>query len=293
MKKYKPMRCSHFWMILVVAITLSVRPSYAQETSGEQALAILPFKYPGGSNFSGLSRQFESLTYEKFVKGKRVELVEREYFSELENEKWRQSEIDFVDGTTIAKTKARGAKYLLIGQVNDFKNVQTINDDGTKGNFSASASLTIRVINAETSKVEISGALSAKTDISDLFETTTETGSTNAVVKKMEKKVSQFINENWPLMGKIVQAAEEGGNKLKAIIAKLGNAQGVAVGEKYLVIERQEKVIDGEKLIFDAKLGEAQLTQINGEKLSTFRILSGGDEIQKKMGSGILYVKMK
>lgn len=293
MKNHEPMRPSYFWIILIVIINLSVMQGFAQETPGEQALAILPFKYPGGSNYSGLARQFESLTYEKFVKGKRVDLVEREYFVELENEKWRQSEIDFIDGTTIAKTKARGAKYILIGQVNDFKIVQTINDDGTKGNFSASASLTIRVINAETSKVEISGALSAKTDISDLFETTTETGSTNAVVKKMEKKISQFINENWPLLGKIVQAGEEGGSKLKSVIAKLGNAQGVAVGEKYLVIERQEKVVDGEKLIFDAKLGEAQLTQINGEKLSTFKILSGADEIQKKMSSGILYVKMK
>jgi len=105
-------------IVLLLLLLCACHPFLKAQSpeSGLMKIGILPVKYQSGKE-QDAANQVTNQLYDNFTNSKRAEIINREFFGDLQNEKFLTSEIDFVDGETLSKTKSKGAKYLLVGKV--------------------------------------------------------------------------------------------------------------------------------------------------------------------------------
>lgn len=254
--------------LLLIAVILFCGGSLLAQSGGEKpVIGILPFKVTL-RNQTNAATQVESLTYDVFSESKRAALVEREFFHELENEKWRQSEDDFIDGTVISKTQSRGATHILIGKVT-FLEIETNRKDDGSYSYECSMKVSIRITNIETSIVEASDIWEVGGFMTMRSANTKERAVAKAV-KALKRDINNFIDEFLPLEGGIKQVKADGN-----LIIGLGEQNGIKKNNRLSVFQRS--YIDGAPYL--EEVGEVQVISVNGPSLSTVRIKKGRQQI--------------
>jgi len=275
-------------------IYLSWSISFSQNAVSKPTLGILPFKYDD-SQCSEAARLAENLTYETFVNSGRLNIVEREFFSELENEKWRQSSDDFLNGEVISKTKSRGAQYLLIGQVTRCQTERKYSETSGSYYFTADLTVSIRITDVESTSVIISdnwdnsgiGSIS----LDGLFNNadTPEEAMANEA-KRLGKEMEKFLEKYYPLEGRILQRLTGLQSKEGDLVISLGTEHGIREKDR-LIVYHKSIVADRS---YNRDIGELKVNAVNGRDISTAEIRKGEEDIYQLLNQGeTLYVRSK
>lgn len=266
---------------LILAFMLIYSYSWAQDEPLK--IGLLPIKYREVAH-GDPARQVFDMMYNEIVNGKRFVPLDRSFFQDLQNEKFLQSEIDFVDGSTIDKTRSEGAAYLLIGQVSTCRTERKVNENSTT--YIAVLSIGLRVIDVETGQVKHSATLDYKPSSLPLIrlEYSTELEAIQRAISATKKDVLNFLDTYFPTRGEIreVSAYNKSRSRAENVVINLGRENGAVVGSRFEVSEY--KLIDGE--LFFESIGEITITEINGNRLSTAKVNNGGDRIAALIAEG-------
>jgi hypothetical protein len=252
----------------------------AQSSSSPEIIGILPFKVVDRDQID-IAQQLEGQVYEILVGSNRMEIVERQFFSELENEKWRQSQDDFINGEVISKTKSRGARHLMIGQITQSDVSRNSSSNGVS--YSCDLKVSVRIIDIETSKIVISATWQNGSLIDFDTGDTKEKAMGNSV-NSLKKDIRGFVEDYWPLTGEVIQLDPEGN-----ALVNLGEANGIGKNDRLIVYT--STILDSGQ-VFTKEVGELKVSEINGPEICTARIRKGKPDIEQALGSGTkLYVK--
>lgn len=254
---------------------------YAQSDLPPKIMGILPLKVVENRQIE-VAKQLEALVYEVVVGSQRMEIVERQFFSELENEKWRQSQDDFIDGSVISKTKSRGAHHLLVGQITQTDVSHSRNSDGST-TYSCDLKAAVRIIDIETSQVVISD-IWQNNGLLDLDAGDSEEKAMGRAVNSLKKDIKKFVEEHWPLKGEVIQLDNSGN-----ILVSLGEADGISKGER-LIVYTESVLQTGQ--VFIKEIGNLRVIEVNGSEVCTTKIIKGKNDIHQAIADKVkLYVK--
>lgn len=274
--------------LLVLVFVLGSINTQAQDES-LPVMGILPFRCASSSD-AGAARQAESLVYELFVNSKRLNIVEREFFEDLEGEKWRQSQEDFIDGSTIEKTKAEGAEYLLLGKIADCDVSREVDDDGDVS-YECDLSVNIRIVDVETSEVKYSDHWENKGLLNSgilniSLGADSEGESIDKAINELKKPVMNFLDKYYPIKGVIIDVVEQQRGEAKRVMLKMGSEDGVKEKSKYLVFESKTRQVGDEEVSYRKEIGELKVKEVNGAHVSIAKVRKGGDLILQKFTTG-------
>lgn len=274
-----------FSSLLILLLIWNI--SYSQAKNNDRPkVAIMPFKY--SQTEAAAAKQVEAMTFEIFVNSNRMDIVEREFFNDVEREKWRQSQGDFLDGKTIEKTKANGAEFMLIGKIASC-NVERITSDKGSVSYHCDLNISVRVVDLETSEVVISDNWKNRGRGLNPITWVTSNSKSEAVQKaarQLEKPIKAFLNDYVPVEAPIIKITDAKGKTAKEVMIGLGSEDGLEEGDRFLVLEVTVVEAHGQKNRFTEEIGELKVTQIGGQHLATAQIKKGGEEVMTKFNEG-------
>lgn len=255
---------------------------YAQPASPPTLIGILPFKVMDRHQLD-IAKQVEAIVYEEFVSSRRLGVVEREFFHELENEKWRQSQTDFIDGSVIQKTRALGARYLLIGQITLCEVTRQQTDEG-ETYYSCDLKVSLRLTDIESSVVQASKTWQNNGLLDfDIGDTKAKAMAKSA--NSMRRRARNFLDDHFPLRGEILQLMED-----ESVLIGVGANQGVRKNDRLLVFATRR--VAGRR--YDEEIGEVKVTAVNGPVICTAKIKKGDEAVIAAIrDQSALYVKTK
>ena len=270
-------------LICFLFYTTLLLPCSAQDTGSDDVIAMLPFKASNSSRVMA-AELVEAVVFETILDSKQVELVERQAFADLENEKWRQSGSDFEDGVVIEKTRSVGANKMMVGTI-------TLCDVTSKrldsGNYSYDCGLqvSVRLIDLETSKVVASESWEAGTGLMNLQFADSEKKAIAQSAKKINLDVRKFLAKYYPMRGEILQVTAGGD-----LILNLGSSHGIDKNDR-LIVYTTAKVAGAD---YNEEIGEIKIDAVNGTERSTGKMKKGKIDIKQGLTSGVkFYVKTK
>ena len=270
-----------FFLLFLTVNFLSVS---AQETS-LMKIGILPVKYQSADQ-SDAANQVTNQLYDNFTDSKRAEIINREFFGDLQNEKFLTSEIDFVDGETLDKTKSKGAKYLLVAKVATCKveeKVTQVPGTGTKNvTYECFLNVGLRLINVETGVTDQSYTLQNEKPMGGFVSfggKSTASEAIRAAVGKLDRDVKKFMDAYFPIEAEVVKIKETSRDKATVVIVGMGTGDGVKQKQNFIV--KEKTMVRGEP--YYEEIGEVEISEINGKSLSTAKVVKGGKEILVKM----------
>jgi len=254
-----------------------------------KTIGILPFKYADPS-YRTVALQAESFFYEMLVNSKRAIPVEREFFKDLEDEKWRQSSEDFIDGSTISKTSSRGAQDLTLIRMVSYQVEEIRNKENNSITYYCNIVLNLRIVDVETSQVKHSYTLKNPTrNITNLKSWYTEGSKVAAeqrALKELKRSIEDFLNDYLPLEASILEIVEENKGKAKVVLIEIGTDQGAKKGDEFTVLENIKRQAGGKEISYTAEIGEIEIKETNGPNISTALVKKGSDKIFEKFSQG-------
>lgn len=278
------MRSCLFILLTLLCSYFTVQAQPGKELS---TIGILPFKHGSGKE-AGAAVQAENLTYEMLVNSKRMNIVDREIYRELETEDWRRSK-ENIGEDVIEKTKEKGGESFLIGEITSF-NIERLDDDEGGYNYYCNISIGVRIVDVETSEVSISDTWeSPRRNImkpETWIVSNTESAAVEKAVKKLDKEIQEFLDEHFPLQAPIFEVTEEKGGQARAVMFGLGSEDGVEEKGQFTVVEVKERKVGERKMKYTVEVGELKVSEVNGAHIATADVRKGGKEILDKFNEG-------
>lgn len=284
-----------FRSFLVVLFTLSFI-TFNIINAQTSTIAILPFKHSEGTEYQKeAAAMVTDRIFDRFIATGQAKVVEREFFKDLQDEKFLTSEIDFLDGSVVSKTKSIGAKYILTGKVSS---LTMFND---KGSYKCNLSIGLRLIDVETGEVEKSYTMDSNKPLNAsilempeiLKEVLKQTpgDALKAAVKNLEEHIKDFTNKNFPLEVEIkgISLLSKDQKKAQELEIRIGEAKEAKKKTKYFI---KEKYMDEGDTILK-EVGEVEITEVLGKNLSTAKVTKGGDKIKEKIEAGAQLVAIE
>ncbi|MCE7923879.1 MAG: hypothetical protein DYG98_12540 [Haliscomenobacteraceae bacterium CHB4] len=262
-----------------------MRPQAQSSEIGLMKIGILPVKYQSGKE-QDAANQVTNQLYDNFTNSKRAEIINREFFGDLQNEKFLTSEIDFVDGETLSKTKSKGAKFLLVGKVATctVEEKKSTSTTGLSVSYECFLNVGLRLIDVETGVTAQSYTLqNEKKMLSDWNildgDKSTPSEAIQAAVKKLDKDIKKFMDSYFPVEASVVKLKESSKDKAVLVLVGIGSDSGVQKKQKFLV--KEKSLVEGEP--YYELVGEVEIEEVNGKGISTAKVTKGGKEIFTKM----------
>lgn len=273
--------------VIFLTLLCTYLAAEAQPGTELSTIGILPFKHGSGKE-AGAAAQAENLTYEMLVSSKRMNIVDRTIYRELETEDWRQSKVN-IGEDVIEKTKEKGGESFLIGEVTSF-DIERLDDDKGGYNYYCNISIGIRIVDVETSEVTISNTWkSPRRDIlrpETWIVSNTESAAVEKAVKKLDKEIQEFLDEHFPLQAPIFEVTEEKGGQARVVMFGLGSEDGVQEKGQFTVVEVKERKAGGRTMKYTVEVGELKVAEVNGAHIATADVRKGGKEILDKFNEG-------
>lgn len=262
--------------------------SQAQTTDGSlQKIGVLPVKYQSDKE-KDAANQVTNQLYDNFTNSKRAEIINREFFVDLQNEKFLTSEIDFVDGETLSKTKSKGAKYLLVAKVATCaveEKVTTSTTTGKSVTYECFLNVGLRLIDVETGVTAQSYTLQNEkkmfSDLNPLDGSSKSTASEaiQVAVKKLDKDIKKFMDTYFPVEAPVVKIKESSKEKATVVLVGIGSDDGALKKQKFIV--KEKSIVAGET--YYEQVGEVEIEEVNGKGISSAKVTKGGKEIYTKL----------
>lgn len=181
----------------------------------------------------------------------------------------------------LGQVKSLGAQYVITGSVNRVGTTQYQDSDGSvshRGNIVYSLS----AMNVEdgtlvgTKTYTHSGLLSAGSGA-------THELAINNTYPHCKKDMKSFVQEFFPLQGKVVELAEAKGDKVKTLYVSLGSDAGMKEGQKFVVLA--VKTVAGQQMT--TEIGKLTLEEVNAPALSLCKVTGGSKEIMQASKDGV------
>ncbi len=225
-------------------------------------IGILPVKYQS-NNEKDAANQVTNQLYDNFTNSKRAEIINREFFIDLQNEKFLTSEIDFVDGETLSKTKSKGAKYLLVAKVATctVEEKVTTGTSGKSVTYECFLNVGLRLIDVETGITAQSFTLQNEKkafsdwNILDGSAKSTASEAIQVAVQKLDKDVKKFMDTYFPVEAPVVKIKESSKDKATTVLVGIGSDNGALKKQKFIV--KEKSLVVGEA--YYEQVGEVEI----------------------------------
>ena len=255
---------------------------FAQEDE-RVAAAIYPFDYNVGSMVDKkYVASVNQIVASAFQQHGRFNLVDRTNISALEMEKELARGIEFMEGQTLAQKEAVGAKYIITGTIDKLAVDHKVSKEGT-ATYKANVSFLLKVTKTETGEIVASEQISSDNRLGamvNLSMADTEEKAVENALRKFDKKLSKFINDNFKGAGVyVVETMEEGGSAAKKVLISGGSNMGFKKGMKLIVFIPTIKKIGGKTKTWEKQLGELKIDSVEDETFSICTVKSGGAKI--------------
>lgn len=188
------------------------------------------------------------------------------------------------DMERLALMTQEGADLLLQGIVNSIsiKENTSKNSDGTTTTlYEATISLTLKVIDPKTGTVTETTTITVPSGFIDISTLTILAHSADEAVSAyakalIPKKLKKFINDAFPVEGKVLELAETKGKEVKTLYIDLGDNFGAKKKMKFDV--REVRTVAGRTS--RKVIGEVEIIDVEGEDISLCKVNKGGDKIK-------------
>ncbi len=254
--------------------------SFAQEKT---TVGILSFTHAtDAANAQDVSTIHEAVT-NAFVKTKRFNIVDRTKLDAIKKEKELQKSDDFIDGDVIEQGKSAGATFLISGHVISAQAQKMETSEGGV-TYKAKLVVSLKVIDVSTGQIITSETIEPKagSTIGGMMGVGAYSPSIAVAksIKKIEDKIDDFVNRNFPISFSIVEIQEKDGKGVaKTLLLGGGSGFGLKKGDRLKVVLVSEIEVNGKKMTRKKEIGEIKITKIEDENFSICSINNGGDII--------------
>ena len=262
-------------------------------------IGIFPFK---GYNTRFVT-ELQEQTLQAFSQKSRFTVVDRTNTSIINTEKELQKSEDFLSGYVVDQGKSIGAKYIVVGELQNISTVpqqfKRITDYTTKEyvidtKYAAFLSFTLNIIETETGRIKSTqhfnlkttdvgwaGFLSASAGFYD-----SETSALSVIMNSAAGYIKGWINKEFPVSMKVIRIEESDkkGNP-SMILIKGGIDTDLRKGSDLYVVYPEIIVVDGKEYTKPTDIAQVTVEDVEGE-FSTCKIKKGGEKIQQLIASG-------
>jgi hypothetical protein len=279
-----------FLLFLIVII--------ANAQSGKTTIGLTPFKANG-------YQKYEPIVYENvssgFVESGRFTIVDRSSWSSIQSERELQKSEEFLDGKIVDQGKSLGAEFIVVGSINSIStaknNVQNSQGVITGYYYSASISVSLKVVSVETGQASASTTITGGTGFS--FGGIGGANSPDAAISKasnsLKVKTKEWIGKAFPVKIKVLKILEDNEKQgVKLVLISGGSNAGINTKNDMKIVYYEDMEIDGKKTQRTIEIAEGKVVKIEDENFSECKILNPGKngmEVKKKLSEGkTLYV---
>ena len=258
-------------------------PAAAQETASKPNVFIDYFWRPSDLN-SNIAEQVRNNVIEAINATNRVELIDVDSRSALAIEKDRRDSGQLAaddDMSRISVMKEEGANALIQGRITSLVIKKNTSKDGSIY-YTATINYTLKAINPNDGKLSASKTIKVGDEILNLQTSDTPDEAVMKVCQTAKRGVKSFIEEAFPIMGTILDKAEEKKDEFKSVYISVGSDAGVVKGNKFSICV--ERKIAGRTS--HGVIGEAEVKSVEGGDISLAEVKKGGKELKKAMDAG-------
>ncbi len=266
-------------IIAAAMAMLSCSVSYAQDVT-KQVVNVGNFSYASDfrADEAGIIR---NNVIQSLQATKRVIVVDLNQQDAIKQEaERRKSEAAMGDNRDIEDITQLNADFILTGvlkSITETQGQQKSWDGKTYTAWKANIEFTINLIDPATGATTNSYSYTSSASSTS----NSEEARTNAI-NSCSGNLKRFIEEAFPVRGKILQMAEGDNKKAKTVYINLGNDQGIQKGQKFIVYEVVD--IAGEKS--EKEIGTLTVNEVMSATRSLCKVNDGGQEISANLSAG-------
>lgn len=211
----------------------------------------------------------------------RVNLIDAETEASLVMEAERRSAETAMEDQTarLGAMKTLGANFIITGVASKISADRRVTDEGNVY-YNGNVVYSLKVVNAENGTL-VGAETYTYADLTGSTGSTSEEAIVNTL-KKAAKSMKSFVSKYFKVKGVIVEMGEMKGGKAKNCYINLGNAAGVAKGQKCEVYE--VKTIAGREA--ETMIGTIAIEEVMADDLSNCKFLTGAKEIVAAFQAG-------
>lgn len=276
--------------LMTVALILGAITAMADEPQGKLNVFIDYFSRPNSVSFPW-AEAIRNNVMEGIQNTNRVNLIDVDSKNVLAIEQSRREQDNASAGDDMERLKVmteEGANLLIQGIVNSVAVTSTTDKNGKVLGYDATLGVTLKVIDPSNGTTVVTKTFNLPKSVMGLSVSSltshsdTEDQAVQTTAKLVGKEMKKFVEEAFPTEGQIVELDEVKNKEAKSAYINLGAANGMAKGAKFEV--RIKRIIGGKTSL--KLIGEAEVTDVEGDDLSKVKIKKGGKEINEAMENG-------
>lgn len=271
-----------FLLSVIVLYTLTQNPLLGQVSKDKITIAVVDFYLPSTDKFTAKIREdYKDNPYRRwgadatfyrnrlngtpeyateiFGNDSRFILLDRKSSALINKERELQKNEDFLEGYVVAQGKGIGAQYLLSGN---------FDLDAVTFTLTLYSVVDNAVIGSETGNIQ---------------QSLTYTGKVREDIVNIAQRLSQKV---FPNHIKVVEIVEQKKDKAQSLLIAAGINKGLKLKQAVDVFIIEEKVVDGEKSIYNRTVAKAEVQKIEGPNFSIVSLKDGEEEVKKLIDGG-------
>ncbi len=249
-------------------------------------IAILKLTYtPVQKDTLRLAEAAEEQVIKGFLRTNRYIVLERAEIERLVGEIKLQETLSEQQVAELGKTI--GAAQVVLARLSSVTTTPVLVKNEKTGQqefrgYNSQIVIAFRVVDVVTSQLLAAGNIttSGSSEPNEGQNQTAIALSLTRSIKKLSGWVIQFIINNFPIVVDFVQVTKEKKGEAEMVEVLAGKAHGMVPRDRLDVTEETVREINGRKITSRRKLGEIRVETIDGDEISTCRVLSGGKEIK-------------
>lgn len=235
---------------------------------------------------------------ELFVKSDRFNILDRESLGLVHNEQEIQKQIGSINADVIRQGQIAGAKHIVGGKLMNLEYKEgkpkiTLggllgdkSSDENKTSYTPVFSFSLNIIDAETSKTIHSKTFKSGSLSLNLFESSKQE-SFQSALKALEDNITKdFINNFFAESIDIVAIEDEENGEATMLLINVGNKNGAEKNDKLNVYLITTLDLNGEEVTREQEIAEIKIVAVEGDELSTAKVLDGGSELLSNFNTG-------
>ncbi|MCM1066106.1 MAG: CsgG/HfaB family protein [Muribaculaceae bacterium] len=271
------------FVLAFAAAMFGIDRAAAQETTSKPNVFIDYFWRPTDVD-GNIAEQLRGYVIEAINESNRVELIDVDSRSALQIEKERRGTGELSDGddmSRLAVMKEEGANALIQGRITSFVIKKHTSKDGSIY-YDAAVTYTLKAINPSDGKLIASKTISAGNEMFNLQTSPTADEAAMKTCKSAKRGVKGFIEEAFPVLGKVLEVGEVKKDEVKTMYISVGSDAGVVKGNKFnICVERKIAGRTSQSII-----GECEVETVEGGDISLAKVKKGGKEVKAAIDGG-------
>ncbi len=271
------------------ALVMGFASAFAQEPAGKMNVFVDYFDRSTSTPFLW-AEALRNNVMEGIITTNRVNLIDVDSRKALSIEKSRREQDNASAGEDMDRLKVmteEGANLLVKGIVTDITTRELRNSKNELTGYESTITFTLKVIDPSNGTTIVTKNFTLpKNSFVDIANFNTSGNTPDEAVqnraKTAAKEMKKFVEEAFPTEGKVIELDEVKGNEAKSFYVNLGEANGMAKGAKFEV--RVKRMIGGK--VSQKLIGEAEVTDVEGDDLSKCKVKKGGKEIYEAFNAG-------